>query len=122
MKAKRGQGNTIEIAVEIKSVIARTRNVTMILSYDEARELSETILGDLLPAHMLEESPRLTKLARGIIALAEERDVVHAGTLMAACGKVMGISGHDQVKLSYRDEQVICLACLRMKLARRSEA
>lgn len=45
--------------------------------------------------------------------------LVHAGMgsdLMALCGKMYGISGHDQVRLSYVDEQVTCVDCLRLRI------
>lgn len=45
--------------------------------------------------------------------------LIHRGMgsdLMALCGKVLGISGHDQVKLSYVDDQVTCVDCLRMRI------
>lgn len=44
------------------------------------------------------------------------RRPVHSGMgsdLMALCGKVDGISGHDQVMLTYKDDQVTCEDCRR---------
>lgn len=44
--------------------------------------------------------------------------LVHAGMgsdLIALCGKMLGISGIDQVLLSYVDDQVECLDCLRAR-------
>jgi hypothetical protein len=43
--------------------------------------------------------------------------VVHRGMgsdLMASCGTVHGISGDDQVRLTYVDEQVTCNKCLEL--------
>ncbi len=45
--------------------------------------------------------------------------LVHCGMgsdLMALCGKMLGISGHDQVVLSYVEDQVTCLDCLRIRV------
>jgi hypothetical protein len=45
--------------------------------------------------------------------------LVHAGTgsdLMALCGKMYGISGHDQVRRSYVDDRVTCADCLQVKV------
>lgn len=50
--------------------------------------------------------------------------LIHAGMgsdLMALCGKMYGISGHDQVRLSYVDEQVTCLDCLRLRIKQEKE-
>ena len=45
--------------------------------------------------------------------------LIHSGMgsdLMALCGKMFGISGHDQVRLSYVDNQVTCVDCLRIRI------
>ena len=45
--------------------------------------------------------------------------LVHRGMgsdLMALCGAMFGTSGHDQVRLSYVDGQVTCVACLRKRI------
>jgi hypothetical protein len=45
--------------------------------------------------------------------------LVHYGMgsdLMAYCGQMEGISGHDQVRLSYVDGQVTCVPCLRKRI------
>ena len=47
-------------------------------------------------------------------------DTVHRGMgsdLMALCGEMKGISGTDQVKLAYVDEQVTCVECLQKRLS-----
>lgn len=45
--------------------------------------------------------------------------MIHRGMgsdLMGLCGLVLGCNGSDQVKLSYVDEQVTCVACLQVLL------
>ena len=44
--------------------------------------------------------------------------LIHAGMgsdLMGLCGTMFGTNGTDQVKLSYVDEQVTCVKCLRLR-------
>jgi hypothetical protein len=46
-------------------------------------------------------------------------NIVHRGMgsdLMALCGKIEGISGYDQVRLTYIDEQITCVNCLRIRI------
>lgn len=50
--------------------------------------------------------------------------VIHRGTgsdLMALCGLVEGISGSDQVQLSYCDDQVTCVKCLQLRIKELSD-
>lgn len=52
------------------------------------------------------------------------KDVIHCGwgsDLVALCGKMLGISGHDQVRLSYVADQVTCVDCLRIKVQQLKE-
>jgi hypothetical protein len=45
--------------------------------------------------------------------------IVHRGMgsdLMALCGKMEGISGYDQVRLTYVDDQITCVNCLRIRI------
>ena len=46
-------------------------------------------------------------------------EIIHRGNgsdLMSLCGKTLGTSGRDQIHLSYIDDQVTCLDCLRLKI------
>ncbi len=51
--------------------------------------------------------------------MSNSDEVIHRGMgsdLMALCGKVDGTNGHNQVKLSYVDDQVTCIACLHRRI------
>lgn len=50
--------------------------------------------------------------------------MIHAGMgsdLMSLCGKMLGISGSDQITLSYIDEAITCVACLQIRLKKEKD-
>lgn len=52
------------------------------------------------------------------------KKVVHAGKgsdLSALCGRMEGMRGLDQVRLTYVDEQITCVKCLQIKLKKLKE-
>jgi hypothetical protein len=56
--------------------------------------------------------------ATSIIERPSPDGLVHAGMgsdLMALCGTMFGCAGHDQVRLSYIDDQVTCVKCLQLR-------
>jgi hypothetical protein len=70
--------------------------------------------GTLHPACLMADWKQRYNL---IVGFFLKRKIIHAGMgsdLMALCGKMEGISGYDQVKLSYANEQVTCPKCLQL--------
>lgn len=95
----------------------------LLAAESDAARLREVLETAMLTIRAIEPASVVVGMCAAALRPAEQPPkTVHRGMgsdLMALCGAVDGASGHDQVKLTYRDEQVTCPSCRReMKQAR----